>query len=116
MEKHFRMKYIAPGSITDWIRNPRKSTRNVSNQWKALVRSFLVIGDYLAWKVGSREKVRLGTHVVLGCGDRFLLTEDSINSLHQRGLFTLSQEANESNTIIWFQGWRSAETLGLGGK
>lgn len=49
-------KYIATGYILDWIRNPRKSIKNVSNQWKPLARSLHIIGDYLAWKVGSWEK------------------------------------------------------------
>jgi hypothetical protein len=30
-------KYISPCTFLDWIRNPRKSIRIVSNQWKALV-------------------------------------------------------------------------------
>jgi hypothetical protein len=63
------------------LRNPRKSTRNVSNQLKTLVRSFSVIRDFLAWKVGSRKRVRLGIDVVMDCRDRFLLTKDSIDSI-----------------------------------
>jgi hypothetical protein len=41
-------KYIAPGTILDWTRKERKSTHNVSNQWKSLTLDFPVIGSFLA--------------------------------------------------------------------
>jgi len=43
-------KYIAQGSLLDWIRSDRKS---ISNQWKALALAFPMIGSYLTWKVGD---------------------------------------------------------------
>jgi hypothetical protein len=43
-KKIIEQKYIKPRSIIDWIRNPRKNIKNVSNQWKALVMAFPVIG------------------------------------------------------------------------
>ena len=70
-----------------------------SNQWKELVRSFPMIGDYLAWKVRSQNKVRLGSNVFLGCRDTKIFMEDSITSL-QRDLCTLNQLVKEANTTI----------------
>jgi hypothetical protein len=60
-------KYIAPGSIIDWIRRENKSIHNVSNQWKTLSLSFLVIGSYLAWRVGDGSLVRIGVDAIMGC-------------------------------------------------
>ena len=37
-------KYIAPDSILEWIRNPMKSHRGGSVIWKAVIKSFVVIG------------------------------------------------------------------------
>ena len=41
-------KYIAPYSILDWIRKERKSTQNISNQWRALTLTFPLIGSFFS--------------------------------------------------------------------
>jgi hypothetical protein len=53
-------KYIAPGTLLEWIRKERKSIVNVSNQWKEMTLAFPVIGSYLAWQVGDGSQVRVG--------------------------------------------------------
>jgi hypothetical protein len=41
-------KYIAPGTVEDWIRTPNKSHTSGSIFWKALISSFPIIGEGLA--------------------------------------------------------------------
>jgi hypothetical protein len=49
----FLKKYISPYSIEDWIRTPNKYATNGSIIWKAMISSFLVVRDSLAWRVGK---------------------------------------------------------------
>jgi hypothetical protein len=53
-------KYILSDSLMEWIRRPSKKHLATSIIWKAMVFSFDVIGDGLAWKVGKGNKVRVG--------------------------------------------------------
>jgi len=61
----FIQKYIALDSLLDWVRMERESIQNVSNQWKAMMLSFPIIGKYLAWRVGNGAQVRIGTDVIM---------------------------------------------------
>jgi hypothetical protein len=74
-----------------------------------------MIGDHLAWKVGSGEKVRLGLDVILGYGEGYRLFDETINSLHYNDLFPLSQVSIEVSTSIWSQGWQTTESFVLEG-
>ena len=59
-------KCIAPLSILDWIRNPRKSFAGGSVIWKALVKSFHILETNLVWNVGSGRKLRVGEDLWMG--------------------------------------------------
>jgi len=48
-------KYIKKFLVIDWIRWSSKLVKGVSNTLKALVKSFSVIGDWRAWKVGMEN-------------------------------------------------------------
>ena len=74
-------KYIAPDTILDWIRNPLKSHRGGSVIWKAVIKSFDVIGENLFWKVGNGRRVRVGEDPWLGCNGKFRLSEPLVASL-----------------------------------
>jgi hypothetical protein len=52
-------KYIEPISVEDCIGNPSNSIHNVSIPWKTIVLAFPLIGNWLVWKVGNGEKVRV---------------------------------------------------------
>lgn len=47
-------KYIAPNSLIDWIRVSQKSCKGGSILWKAIIKSFHLIEEHLAWNVGYR--------------------------------------------------------------
>jgi len=51
----------------------RKNIKNASNQSKALVLAFPVIGNFLAWKVGNGTRGRLGTDAIMNVTTRYSL-------------------------------------------
>ena len=52
-------KYIAPDALVEWVRHQQKSHRGGSIFWKAIIKSFHLIEDHLAWKVGDGSSVRI---------------------------------------------------------
>ena len=44
--------YIFPLSMEEWFRIEDKPIRQGSNMWKATLKDFEVIGDWLVWKIG----------------------------------------------------------------
>jgi hypothetical protein len=83
-------KYIAPGTLINWIRWDRKNIHNVSNQWKALTLDFLVVGTYLTWKVGNGSQVRVGADAIMGCGNGIFLLANIIQHLQEIDKCTLN--------------------------
>jgi hypothetical protein len=78
-------KYIKPDSVGDWIRRNDKNISNCSIIWKAVVKSFHVIGDGLAWKVGRGDQVRIGTDPWPGSGNSHILPQALLDHLHHQG-------------------------------
>jgi hypothetical protein len=115
MEKNPNSKVHLPGTTLDWIRSERKILQNVSNQWKALVLAFPVIGDFLAWKVGIGTQVRVGVDAIMGCDKRVFLSEALIHHLHLIGKATLNIVNKPRATTLWVQGWLSVEEINVVG-
>jgi hypothetical protein len=108
-------KYIKPGSVGDWIRRENKNIPNCSIIWKVVIKSFHVIGDGLAWKIGRGDKLRIGSDPWPGSGLAHSLSQELQDHLHTQGLYKLNQIVDPGSTNIWHQGWHSVETLGLEG-
>ena len=53
-------KYIFLDSIKEWIRNLIKKRLISSIIWKAVIKSFQVVGDGLAWEIGNDAKNQVG--------------------------------------------------------
>ena len=85
-------KYILPGTIEDWIRQSNKTTSNYSIIWKAIIKSFHVIGDGLAWKIRKGEKLRLGSDPWPGSGTAHTLSQE---------LYKLFKIADSGTIDIW---------------
>jgi hypothetical protein len=94
-------KYIALDTILDWIRKRQKCAHNVSNQWRAISLAFPIIGNFLAWKVGSREKVRIRVDAIPGCGANIFLPDNLVTHLHDIGRCTLNRISGDTRTTIW---------------
>ena len=61
-----KQKYIPSESLLDWIIKPRKTHSGGSVIWKAIVKSFSLIENNLAWDVGNGESVLIGRDPWLG--------------------------------------------------
>lgn len=60
-------KYIAPTSLFDWIRAPKRRESGMLVIWKAVLASLDVIRLGLVWKVGNGRSVHIGIDPWLGC-------------------------------------------------
>ena len=109
-----KQKYLLGETITDWIRNPRKSHLGGSVIWKAIVKSFHLIETNLAWDVGNGESVLIGRDPWMGSNLQHRLPNDVIDALGQRGITSLNHLAVPRPDEPWFQYWRRATSLGLG--
>jgi hypothetical protein len=109
-------KYVSPTTLLDWIRDPWKSIKNVSNHWKAMVLAFLVIGNSLTLKVGNGKNVRIGSDPIMGCGEYVFITPNLINHLHEKGIFNLHQIVDTDATNVWQEGLKLENPIELGGE
>ena len=98
-------KYIEPLSLEDQIRAPDKSHARASIFWKAVIKSFDVIGGGLAWSVGNGRKIRIGEDPWDGCLQQHLLMEDTIQALREAGYYHLHQLAAPIQMVCWGQSW-----------
>jgi hypothetical protein len=86
-----KQKYIYSSTLLDWIRSPLKKSANCSLTWKATLKSFFVVGDGLAWRIGDGTKVCIGVDPWLGNNVLHILLPKLIKSLHDQGFFHLNQ-------------------------
>jgi hypothetical protein len=109
-------KYINPDSVGDWICRADKSLSSCSIIWKAVIKSFHVIGDGLAWKVGRGDQVHIGTDPWPGSGNTHSLPQEILDHLHTQGYYKLNQIVDPGSTNIWHQGWYNSDFLELEGE
>ena len=88
-----KKKYIPHESLLDWIRNPRKSHSGGSVIWKAIVNSFSLIENNLAWDVGSGENFLIGRDPWMGSTQQHIIPPDVLEELGHIGVTTLDQLA-----------------------
>ena len=74
-------KYIEPLSLEDQIRAPDKYHAGGSIFWKAVIKSFDVIGGGLAWSVGNGRKIHIREDPWAGCLQKHILMEDTIQAI-----------------------------------
>jgi hypothetical protein len=73
--------------------------------WKAIIKSFLVIGEGLAWKIGNGHWVRLGADPWMGSEGQHLISNQLTFLLRIKGFDTLDKLVDLDATNIWSQGW-----------
>jgi hypothetical protein len=108
-------KYIAPETVEYWIRSTSKSHKQGSIFWKALISSFLVIGEGFSWRVGRGNHLRIGEDPWPRSGNSHILYLELINLLHRKNIFLLSHLADPNTTTLWHQGWKRGIDIGLSG-
>ena len=56
--------------------------------------AFPIIGSILAWKVGNGDPLRIGVHVIIGCGRAIYIPNELFHHLQMIGKVTLNQIVN----------------------
>ena len=62
-----KQKYLHGVTLAEWIRVPRKLHIGGSVIWKAIVKSFHLIENNLAWDIGNGKNVLIGRDPWVGC-------------------------------------------------
>ena len=74
---------------------------------------FLVMGCFLAWKVGNGSQVRIGEYSIMGCGRDIFFLEGLVHHLYLIGKVTLNLIDKLVETTLQCQGWLREGDLGL---
>lgn len=72
--------------------------------WKAIIKSFHLIEDHLAWNVGDGTSVRIGLDPGLRSGIQHILPPNIRERLEEQGIQYLNQVADPGHSTIWRQG------------
>lgn len=107
---------MAPLSLLEWIRNLVLNLKGIFVMWKAILKAFEVVGNGLAWRVGSGHLLRIGLDPWAGCFREHLLNADLRSWLEQGGYFYLAQVGDPNSTNLWSQAWKIGRMLGLVGE
>jgi len=83
-------KYIKPLSIVEWFSSRDKSCGNASIIWKFVIKSFSLIGDWLVWRVGRGDNIRIGEDPWVGCEGKHRIPPPLVLSLRELGYFSLT--------------------------
>lgn len=84
--------------------------------WKAIVTSFDLIENHLAWDVGNGESVMIGRDPWMGSFQQHLLPPDVIDQLGLQGVIMLNQLAVPRINEPWIQIWKRAVSFELGAR
>jgi len=95
--------------IMDWVRFPCWPKSGISTIWKALLLSLPHIRDNLAWRINDGSMGRIGLDPWIGGGGRYQLSRDLIQHLHSHEIKVIANIANQQNTYIFSQTWKSAQ-------
>jgi len=106
-------KYIAPMHTLDWIGRPHLSTSRISIIWKVVLKALNPIREGITWRIRSGNKVRIGLHPWVGCGNMHRLPMELTQHLHQQNITYIAQIADSKNTSFLQQAWKSAHQLNI---
>ena len=81
-------KYFPGNSITEWMRSTEKTYKNGSIGWKAMTLAYPLIGKWIAWKIGNKNRVRIGIDPWVGYEGNFKLIEDLLRFLIHHGFYS----------------------------
>jgi len=102
--KVMKFKYLEGSPMEEWLRLERKCVKGGSIVWKALVSAFPLLRKWIAWKVGTGKKVRIGDDPWLGCQGNFRLSDSLLSNLHSLEIFCLDEAACLEGRNGWSQG------------
>jgi hypothetical protein len=108
-------KYLKGLDLISWLRREEHKFPVASIIWKNFMFSFPIIKRWLAWSIGSGNRVILGYDPFIGCNSSYKLSGPLIQHLNSLNIYSLAQAAlpNDSGTN---QRWYEANQLGLTGE
>ena len=101
-------------NITDWIRSPNKSFKNVYVGWKTMVLAFPLIGNWTAWELGNRRSVRLGLHPWVGVGEDFRIPPMVLKKHSEQRCFKLTDVQIQIPNQAGRTRWKDSNKIQLG--
>jgi hypothetical protein len=108
-------KYIKKKFVAEWFREGKKNWNGASNIWRALTSSFDILSDWLVWKPGNGEDIRIGVDPLIGSHTYYKLSENLISVLKEKGINFLAQAGTGSMENTCHTRWKKVELLGLDG-
>jgi hypothetical protein len=87
-------KYILLEYIEEWIQNPTKRISNCTIIWKALIHSFSLIGEGLAWRRGKGKIFIIGADPWPRNGIIHIIHNDLVLHLNENGFKSLTRCAH----------------------
>jgi hypothetical protein len=80
-------KYLKGVDIISWLRREDHNSQGTSIIWKNYMCSFPIIKRWLAWEIGSGNRVILGHDPFIGCNSSFKLSDPLIQFLNSLSIF-----------------------------
>jgi len=106
-------KYLKGQCVYDWIQKDVFNASNASVVWNGILDVIAIIKPGLSWRIGDGTKIRIGMDRIVGVGEDYLLSDSLINTLHEKGYYTLNHIylSNGQSGSLWI----NASTLRLAG-
>jgi hypothetical protein len=105
-------KYLKGLDIISWLRKDAHSTQNSSIIWQNLMLSLSIIKCWLAWEIGTGQRIILGCDPFIGCLDYYHLSNSLLQKLNSQSIYLLAQATVIDSTEA-HQQWMDARQLGL---
>ena len=95
-----KVKHLRNRDLVDCIRDALRNVLGVSSCWNNLLSSFLILSQWLAWKLGNGFSVRMGQRSSGGNWGFFRLSNDLVKDLLQKGILYLVQVRSLGRNVI----------------
>jgi hypothetical protein len=106
-------KYLGSKPLHHWLRIQPVLLTRASSFWRGLVVSSPVIQHWLCWMPGEGREIQLGSDVILGLGDRSLLSPELRTHLRSLNLIALEQIRIVAAESLLPDDWMSSSELHL---
>ena len=108
-------KYIKKKYVIEWFREGKKNYTGASNIWRSLTCSFNILSDWLVWKPGNGEDIRIGVDPLIGSHTYYKVFENIIFVLKEKIIKFMAQAKTCNMENTFHTRWKNDDLLGLDG-